>query len=101
MAMTWCIACGEKIEAGTKFCTKCGSPQACECGNTNIQGGSYCSRCGKYMADKRPKPKPKPRASVICRSCGQYVTGEVVSGLYPFVWCPICRSKIEISRHGW
>lgn len=99
--MTWCIACGEKIEAGTKFCTKCGSPQACECGNTNIKGGSYCSRCGKYMADKRPKPKPKPRASVICRSCGQYVTGEVVSGLYPFVWCPICRSKIEISRHGW
>ena len=90
--MTWCIACGEKIEAGPKFCTKCGSPQACECGNTNITGGSYCSRCGKYMADKRPK---KPTARVLCRSCGQYVTREVVSGLYPFGWCPICRSKLR------
>ena len=91
MAMTRCIACEREIEAGSKFCTKCGSPQACECGNTNIKGGSYCSRCGKYMADKRPQ-----KTSLLCKRCLREYRGNVVDGK-----CPYCGNRLSLWTRPW
>ena len=51
-----CEHCGAPLEAGQRFCTKCGkavSQELCpSCGKTNRTGDQFCSSCGNRLTVK-------------------------------------------------
>lgn len=48
-----CDKCGEALEDGSTFCTKCGTAVdgvvTCECGAVNSADNEYCKKCGKKL----------------------------------------------------
>lgn len=101
MGVKKCIACRKDIEAGAKFCDKCGSPQACKCGNTNIEGGSYCTKCGAYMESRRsPSSAPaRPSGRGYCYYCKKFSEGPIMTnclGGNPRVRCKKCGDLIDL-----
>ncbi len=53
-----CSACGQSIEAGTKFCTYCGTPVAAPAPAVSVE--PKCHNCGATV----------PRGSAFCVECG-------------------------------
>jgi class 3 adenylate cyclase/tetratricopeptide (TPR) repeat protein len=60
-----CGSCGERNEAGRKFCSECGSPLAvtcASCGTGNAPTAKFCGECGAALtAPPRPEPAAERR----------------------------------------
>ena len=75
-----CTNCGNELNPGQKFCTKCGTPapapetksmemQCPSCGKALNPGQKFCTGCGAPVA-AAPKSQPAPQA-LQCPSCGK------------------------------
>ncbi len=72
-----CTNCGNELNPGQKFCTKCGTPapapetksaglQCPSCGKALNPGQKFCTKCGT------PAPAPEAKsAGLQCPSCGK------------------------------
>ena len=79
-----CTKCGNQLNPGQKFCTKCGTPVAAapapetkamgaqcpKCGNVLNPGQKFCTKCGTPVA-AAPAPAPETKAmGAQCPKCG-------------------------------
>ena len=75
-----CTNCGNELNPGQKFCTKCGTPapapetksmemQCPSCGKALNPGQKFCTGCGAPVA-AAPKSQPAPQA-LQCSACGK------------------------------
>lgn len=77
---TKCVNCGEKIDAGAKFCPKCGAAQGLVCPKCKAQvkiGSKFCPECGTKLAIEN-----------ICEKCGT----KLEKGAK---FCPECGTKVK------
>lgn len=75
-----CTNCGNELNPGQKFCTKCGTPapapevksaglQCPSCGKALNPGQKFCTGCGTPVAQATPKVQAPQAAQ--CPSCGK------------------------------
>jgi|FaiFalDrversion3_1042247.scaffolds.fasta_scaffold02902_2 membrane protease subunit (stomatin/prohibitin family) len=58
-ASPWrCPSCGRPVEAGWRFCLRCGQPlewKTCpRCGQTQLAVGEFCASCGAPLKEETP-----------------------------------------------
>lgn len=76
-----CTNCGNELNSGQKFCTKCGTPapapeaksaglQCPSCGKALNPGQKFCTGCGTPVAATAPKAQQAPQ-TLQCSACGK------------------------------
>lgn len=76
-----CTNCGNELNPGQKFCTKCGTPapapetksmgmQCPACGKALNPGQKFCTGCGTPVAEAAAKAQQAPQ-TLQCSACGK------------------------------
>ncbi|MDD4859521.1 MAG: zinc ribbon domain-containing protein [Dehalococcoidales bacterium] len=98
----FCPNCGSEVQAGNKFCSRCGAPVASPncpgCGSPVKSDAAFCPNCGFNLKGMARAPALSPAQPGIATDLRDLAPGEVVlmdTGIFPISYIKNIMSSVN------